>query len=70
MYTFNCLGRATRFNYRKAMPQQEKGGITWLVAVNVVKMANGRVVKDVYESRLPSLTRAKSLAKILNLALE
>lgn len=56
------------FSYRRAMAQQEKGGTDWCVVTNVVKWSNGQVKKHVYESRLPSRERAKSLARILNLA--
>lgn len=63
------IERLPRFTYRRAMPQQEKGGCTWCVATEVTKYADGRVKKTIYEPRLPTKERAQSVARVLNLAL-
>jgi len=54
------------FVYKKAFAQPERGGKTWRVVTDTVKLLDGRVEARIYEAALPSKFRAVSLARILN----
>lgn len=65
-YQFRKLGQMLR--YKKAMPQRQADG-QWCVEVNLVKHADGHKSRDYYVRDLPTLHRAKSVSRVLNLAL-
>lgn len=66
LYYISHFRPKTSFKYKKAIVEQEKGGQTFRVVDNIVKLSTGRVEKTTYESGLPSKTRAVRVAKILN----
>lgn len=62
------VAHSRSFHYRKAMPQQEKGGQTWRVVKDVVKHQDGMVTNTMVEGALRR-QRAMQLARVINLAL-
>lgn len=53
------------FLYHRAMPQKEKGGLTWFVQTDLVKLSDGRVLYDM-PVRNTTFERARMLAHAIN----